>query len=259
MVHYPTKHRVTIHGMNQANSLGEALKNEPITHIFCSDLKRAHRTASAVAKHHPHVNVVSDKLFREQDFGDQEGKPWRQTWLAGLPHGQPLAASNHGETKTAMIERAFSAWNWILQQSGVYEQKDDLFVVIVSHGLFLGALLGSICRFYGTTRPANTFWSNTGYTKFTVVDSRDSAFCIEAINHTGHLTSVQRQKGGVGSTKYDEAQKTMNDFFLPSPKKKSDKGKSQSQNPRSPFHLLMTKHYRPVLRIPCGPQFEISV
>jgi hypothetical protein len=37
---------------------------------------------------------------------------------------------------------------------------------------------------------------------------------------------VQRQKGGVGSSKYDESQKTIKDFFVPSPKKlKTKSGK----------------------------------
>ena len=206
--------------MNQATSLGAALKDELITHIFCSDLKRAHRTASAVAKHHPDVSVVADGLFREQDFGNLEGKPWRQTWTDGSNNSQRKhATSGTGESKLAMKERAVAAWLWVLQQTGVYEQEKDLLVVIVSHGLFLGALFGSICTFYDTTRPANVFWANTSYVRFTVDDARDPCFKIESTNETGHLTAVQRQKGGVGSSKYDESQKTLGDFFVKSPKK----------------------------------------
>jgi hypothetical protein len=54
----------------------------------------------------------------------------------------------------------------------------------------------------------------------------------------------------------------MKDFFIPSPKK----GESRSSKPSFPFPLLfcllflvMTNFYRPVLRISCGTNIEISV
>lgn len=203
--------------MNQATSLGEALKREPITHVFSSDLKRAFRTASAIADRHPLVSVVPDKLFREQDFGDLEGKPWRQTWVSDIK--KTLAKSKNGESTAEMNKRATAAWNWVIQIVDLYDAPNDLFVVIVSHGLFLASFFHAICGFYYTPKPANVFWGNTAYVKFTVDPNRDPSFKIECINETGHLTAIQRQKGGVGSSKYDESQKTMNDFFTPSPKK----------------------------------------
>jgi glucosyl-3-phosphoglycerate phosphatase len=206
--------------MNQATSLGEALKNETITHIFSSDLKRAYRTASAIAACHPLVSLVPDKLFREKDFGDLEGKPWRQTWTSdGNNSTASHAKSENGESKAAMNERATSAWNRVIQHANIFDNPSDLFVVIVSHGLFLGALFKTICRFYSTPTPANVFWSNTAYLRFTVDPTRDTPFKIDCINERSHLTAVQRQKGSVGSSKYDESQKTIKDFFLPSPKK----------------------------------------
>lgn len=200
--------------MNQATSLGEALKNEPVTHIFSSDLKRAFRTASAVASHHPHITVVTDKLLREQDFGDLEGKPWRQTWASNTEKSSETHATSHnGESKEEMRERAGSAWSRVLQSVDVDNQTGDLFVIIVSHGLFLSALFNVICAHYNTARPSNVFWNNTGYVKFTVNHDSDPSFKVDCVNETGHLTAVQRQKGGVGNSKYDESQKTIKDFF----------------------------------------------
>ena len=195
--------------MNQATSLGEALKNEPVTHIYSSDLIRARRTAKALAQHHTHVAVVQTQLLREQDFGDLEGKPWRTTW----------STSRNGESSIALKECAMSAWHWILRDSSVYENETDLFVVIVSHGLFLSTLFTAICVLYNSPRPANVFWNNTAYLKFVVNESNDPAFKVECVNNMSHLTAVQRQKGGVGSSKFDESQKTMKNFFVTSPKK----------------------------------------
>jgi broad specificity phosphatase PhoE len=215
--------------MNQASSLGEALKHEPVTHIYSSDLKRAYRTAGAVAQHHPHVAVVRTQKLREQDFGDLEGKPWRTTW----------STAKTGESSIAMKERAVSAWHWILQEANVYENETDLFVVLVSHGLFLGTLFTTICAFYNFPRPANIFWNNTAYLRFVVDASSDPAFNVKCVNNTGHLTAVQRQKGGVGSSKFDDSQKTMKDFFVTSPKKPGTKpGKSPLPPLPMPFFPL---------------------
>jgi broad specificity phosphatase PhoE len=208
--------------MNQANSLGEALKHEKITHIVSSDLKRAERTASAIAEHHPNVPVVTERLLREQDFGDLEGKPWRFVWAG---EKTDLAAHN-GESKEAMRERANAAWDWVIQHASILDQSDDLFIVIVSHGLFLGALFQSICTFYNTSRPPDVVWHNTAYTRFSVNHERDPHFFIERMNETSHLTSVQRQKGGVGSSKYDETQKNITDFIKPVPKDENVQGNS---------------------------------
>jgi broad specificity phosphatase PhoE len=214
--------------MNQATSLGEALKHEPVTHIFSSDLIRAYRTASAVAQHHPHVPFVPTTRLRERDFGELEGKPWRTTW----------SSTKSGESSTAMSERAFSAWHWILQETDVFENATDLFIVLVSHGLFLDSLFTAICGFYNTQKPPKIFWNNTAYLRFVVTSSNNPVFKVECVNNTRHLTAVQRQKGGVGSSKFDESQKSMKDFFVPSPTKLASKsGKSHllTMAPSPPF------------------------
>jgi hypothetical protein len=115
------------------------------------------------------------------------------------------------------------------KQAGIYEEEKDLFVVVVSHRLFLSTLFHTICEFYDTTKPANVFWGNTAYVKFTVDNGCDPVFKIESTNVSSHLTAVQRQNGRVGSSRYDELQKTMKDFFAPSPKKlKTKSGKFPS-------------------------------
>jgi hypothetical protein len=122
------------------------------------------------------------------------------------------------------------------------------------HGLFLSTLFHTICEFYDTTKPANVFWGNTAYVKFTVDDRRDPVFKIEKIESTNvssHLTAVQWQKGGVGSSRYDEVQKTMKDFFAPS---QTNSKQTQASSPVFVMlpSFLMIRIYRPVLRISCG-------
>ena len=232
--------RLTVHGMNQAHSLGDSLKQEPVTHVLSSDLKRAHRTAEAVATHHEHVTLVTSELFRERDFGDLEGKPWRLQWTAKEAHtmdSQELKDAHKvidntieqekGESTDAMKARALAAWDYILAHVNdhqpshreftngtvdIEERRGNAYVVVVSHGLFLAALFSVICDYYGAARP-QVFWGNTSYCKFTVHPERDPVFQIHSLNETGHLKSVQRQKGGIGSSTFDQKQKSIKEFF----------------------------------------------
>lgn len=59
-------------GQSQADALGRALAGEPLAAIVASDLDRAHRTALAVAVHHP-IAVQNDVLLRERCYGAFEG------------------------------------------------------------------------------------------------------------------------------------------------------------------------------------------
>ena len=211
------QNRLTVHGMNQATSLGETLKNEPITHIFSSDLTRAYRTASAIATHHPRLAVVTHQALRECDFGDLEGKPWTQTHTV----------QNRGEDRSTLESRALAAWTRITEESGLLEATADLFIVVVSHGSFLGILFTAICSFYNASKPERVFWNNTAYAKLVITTGEPViGLRVDSINDTRHLRSIHRQKGGVGSMKYDDSQRSLKDFFASSPKKrKLDTGK----------------------------------
>jgi broad specificity phosphatase PhoE len=205
--------------MAQARALADSLKHEPVSHIFCSDLKRASRTAAAISEHHPQILVIPDQLFREQDFGELEGKSWRHTSESSSARvGASFGESKTGESKAALAERSSLAWDWVLQQlSSIHEPH---FVIIVSHGLFLSSMLTTICLLYGVQRPANVSWKNTAYLRFNIVADRAPVLVLDRINESGHLATLRRQKGGVGSSKFEDSQTTINHFFDWSPRKK---------------------------------------
>ena len=209
--------RLTVHGMAQAKALADSLKHEPVSHIFCSDLKRASRTAAAIAEHHSQIVAIPDQLFREQDFGELEGQCWRETWTADAA-SRARAIASFGESNVALAERASLAWDWVLRQ--VSPMHEHQFVVIISHGRLLRSLLTSICRYYDTPRPPNVYWGNASYVRLSVISGRAPVLVFDRVNESGHLTSLQRQKGGVGSSTFDESQKTIDLFFSPSPEKK---------------------------------------
>lgn len=66
-------------GINQAKALGASLATLPIDAIYSSDLKRARRTAEeilAANKSVPPPPLVQAQTFREQNFGQAEGRSW---------------------------------------------------------------------------------------------------------------------------------------------------------------------------------------
>lgn len=52
-------------GKKQAEALGTFLQTKPITAVYASPLVRAQETASYVAKHFPHVSLVTDERLME--------------------------------------------------------------------------------------------------------------------------------------------------------------------------------------------------
>ena len=64
-------------GRWQAERLANALRDEPITAIYASDLSRAWETAQYVG-HTQGLPVIKEVALRERDFGDFEGKTFAE-------------------------------------------------------------------------------------------------------------------------------------------------------------------------------------
>jgi len=60
-------------GIEQASKVAKRLKNDKITAIYSSDLKRAKQTAEIIALEH-NLPVITNTRFREINFGVWEGK-----------------------------------------------------------------------------------------------------------------------------------------------------------------------------------------
>ena len=127
-------------GLIQAQAVGQKLKNEPISCIYSSPLKRARATAAEIGKYH-RLPVIDHLGFIDLDFGNWQGKSheelekkypdqYRQ-WLTA-PHTMVFPK---GETLTAVHKRVVNAITEL-----VVERKNDS-VVIVTHGVVLRVIL----------------------------------------------------------------------------------------------------------------------
>lgn len=80
--------------------------------VFCSPLQRCAAIAAAVAVLRPDVHTRLDGRLREMDFGDWEGRPWREipraeieAWTADFAHHRP----GGGESVASLLARVARA------------------------------------------------------------------------------------------------------------------------------------------------------
>ncbi len=130
-------------GRWQATRVGQALRDEPISAIYSSDLVRAYETAQTIAQHHAEASalcVVPNTGLRERHFGHLQGKTWAEIeteWPedAKLWRGRdPRWAPVDGESLTVLRERIAACVNE-LAHAHVGEQ-----IVLVAHGGVMDAL-----------------------------------------------------------------------------------------------------------------------
>ncbi|KAJ0164687.1 putative phosphoglycerate mutase GpmB [Colletotrichum tanaceti] len=229
-----------------------------ITHIFSSTLRRASTTAAAVreAVASSRDSVAATELevvrlpdLQEKHFGTGEGQKIGSTTASGAP----LPRHDGAEDLDAMRVRAKRFVDGYLApifacvdaESGGAAAES---IVIVAHGIILG-VLSSVLRGPGlfavvdpdseSQRPWS--WSNTGFVEIRVTSMstpvasdperashpalptvRWPRLSLEtvAVNCTEHLAGLKKTRGGIGSAKFDEKQKTISSFFAPAPKKR---------------------------------------
>ncbi|KAL9104766.1 MAG: hypothetical protein Q9163_000316 [Psora crenata] len=201
---------LTAHGHLQAERLGQYFADRGLcfTHVFSSDLQRAHKTAAAICLAQPtpshaesstKLGVLPLGVLREQDFGFYEGKPFSARSRNLNKSGKDAHRSKHlndqhfkdVESKQSMVARMdqylhdhlFPIWD---QEDGVGEAT----VAIVSHGIILSHLWRCLLKVFpkhsvalspgiyiGTGGVMNLEflggWSNTGYLELQI--SKDAA------------------------------------------------------------------------------------
>ncbi|MFT3813625.1 MAG: histidine phosphatase family protein [Acidovorax sp.] len=133
-------------GLWQARQLARALADEPLTHIYTSDLARAHATAQAVADA-TGAPLTPDARLRERSFGQFQGRTfadveaelpeqarrWRQRDPAYAPEGG-------GESLIALRERIATA------TADLAARHPGGLVLLVAHGGVLDTLYRAATR-----------------------------------------------------------------------------------------------------------------
>ncbi len=222
-----------------------------MTHVFSSDLQRAQNTAQAVVDAQPsavRLPVVPLPDLRERNFGSSEGKPFSTKAKTGPALSVHEDAETHEQMRMRIDRFIDIHLAPALESPEVHATAGELSVVIVAHGVILRVLRGALLSRYapwdlesyagGTGRSDNLGWSNTGYMDALVHPRSDDqggspsagttplkfertnlTFAVVALNETRHLQGLKKTRGGIGSSQFDQKQKTVDSFFQPAAKK----------------------------------------
>ncbi|WP_427914665.1 histidine phosphatase family protein [Ramlibacter sp. MMS24-I3-19] len=127
-------------GRWQAQRVGKALAEEPITAVYSSDLERAHATAQSISEVKG-IPVIPHEGLRERSFGMFEGKTFDEihetwpehahNWRKRIPEWQPPEG---GESLIQLRERVTRT----VQELAARHPGEQ--IVVVAHGGVLDAL-----------------------------------------------------------------------------------------------------------------------
>lgn len=168
-------------GRQQADRVGQRLASEKIHVIYSSDLRRARETTEIIASHQPGTPIEFDRQLRERDSGRLSGHPRQERDAAFRASGQSIREWRPagGESFLDLLDRA-RRW---LDRHRVHDV--DRTVLVVSHGLFIHALLECAVEEGSEVEHEKYHHDNTGVT-ILEVPSHGRADVIH-LNDTSHL------------------------------------------------------------------------
>jgi len=140
-----TEIELTERGRKQAQRLALALKDEKVTAIYSSPLRRARETADKIARVH-NMGVVTDDALKELDAGELDGLTFNEVmerygdFLKEWMEDAPSLRMPGGESLAELYDRTWAALERIVSQ------HPDGAVILVSHSF---AIMSIISRALG--------------------------------------------------------------------------------------------------------------
>ena len=151
---------LTPKGESQIKALGKWMKEVPFDYLYCSDTRRAHKTAEAIRKFTGH-NLNFDKRLREKNLGVFEGltsEEARERYPEIFQQFKTAGSSyviDQGESTQQLLERALDAIEEIRDR---HPQK---VAVAVTHGGVVRVLMKHVLGI-PLDSPTQFLISNTG-------------------------------------------------------------------------------------------------
>lgn len=183
------------HGRRQAAALAEALADEPLDAVFCSDLQRARQTAFALAAARD-LPLQLDAGLRERCYGGFEGFLYDElaerfpaeyaAWQAREPDAHFPAGASRGETLRVFAERAVAAVLRLAQAA----RRDGLRrIAVVSHGGVLESVYRDV-HALGHLPPRDFAIPNAGVNRLRHDGTRLHIACWADVAHLERLAAL---------------------------------------------------------------------
>lgn len=180
----PAQTPLSAHGLLQAEQVAERLSGLEIEAIVSSDFPRALQTALKIAAR-TGAEIEIDPIWRERDFGDWRGQPWR---ALGFDPRTTDRLPPGGESPDAFAERVAAAFATLEQR----ERQAAGALVVVTHGLVIRSLIES--HLARAEPPGALQLRNTSVT----IASRTRPHAISVLDCTAHLSAQEPAAGASG-------------------------------------------------------------
>jgi len=190
-------------GLQQAKSVGKALKDVTFNMAYSSDLKRANKTCELIlhynqAKSIGIESIKKEELLREKHFGVFEG----QSWVAEKGKITDDCTPENGESEEDVQNRGRAFLKLMLKEVATMEHPVEIIpnVLIVSHGLFIRNLFSVLFDELNCSLPPNADFSscaNTCYSTFKVEICAEKCDVItmecQDLFNSDHLASLEEK------------------------------------------------------------------
>ncbi|MBI2138771.1 histidine phosphatase family protein [Candidatus Woesearchaeota archaeon] len=169
-------------GAIQAAKAAQWLSHYPLDMIYCSPLRRAFRTASAIAKFHP-AKAVKVPALVERDYGEWEGltlkevKKYHQEIYNRYAQSRFSIRPPSGESLKDLTERIRPFANKLLKSKASN-------IAVVSHNGPLRVLKGILCRHAEEQIAEDSFDTAS----ISIISLTNNLPELKLFNYTAHLT-----------------------------------------------------------------------
>lgn len=171
-------------GLLQAASIARRIAGMGAGAVLASDLERARKTGEIIASA-AGVSLELSPLLQERNFGALRGKPYTELEPDAFAYDYTPPGGESGEDVEA---RAVLAFELIVKKLESVHGN----LVVVSHGLFVAALLrGHTTLAGGLVMPEH--FSNASLT----VIERIAPYRVQALNDVVHLADLVAEGGAV--------------------------------------------------------------
>jgi len=180
---------LTEKGIWQAKRLARRLEGVQVDSVYCSDLKRARRTAEIIFKDRG-IDIIANPKFREINFGAWEGYTFEEV-KAKFRYGDKFNSLlenikvevniPQGESLVNLNDRVMAELNNILKKQ---EKRDkDETIALVCHGGTIRVILSNALNI-----GLKNMWNIEQYsTALNIINYYDHKVFVALINDTSHL------------------------------------------------------------------------
>jgi len=175
-------------GKEQARLLGERLKGERISALYCSALKRAINTAEEIGKHHKHLMIINAPELNERSYGVLEGLTFPEIehkhpriWPFVLPEKLDITIKPEGgESDEDISVRAMPFIHSVIRK------HPEGTVVVVTHGDVIRIIIGELTHMSAQERHDIPL-SNVSICELSVEGGRAKVVSLNDHEHIRHL------------------------------------------------------------------------